>query len=268
MFAFFLILKFLQFIRTILFLIILIVVFIPQTAYCSDAVSLPDLVNFLQKPSEVLYNNYKLLFIVLLTITSAIRILFKDSKTIISCISEWIVLHARPQIDNVPGNGDEKIDRKLNSQAFQYYSCFISHSTIDKKFLDRIYADLRKKGVRCWFAPEDMKIGDKIRQRIDQSIKTHDKFLLILSENSIHSEWVEDECETAYTEERKRGNNVLFPIRIDDAVMDTNKAWAAKLKQSRNIGDFTQWQSHNAYEKAFDRLLEDLKIEDSQAPNR
>jgi len=37
-----------------------------------------------------------------------------------------------------------------------------------------------------------MKIGDEIRDRIDQSIRIHDKLLLVLSENSINSEWVGD----------------------------------------------------------------------------
>jgi hypothetical protein len=31
---------------------------------------------------------------------------------------------------------------------------------------------------------------------------------------------------------------VLFPVRVDDAVMETKKAWAGKLRRSRNIGDF------------------------------
>ena len=48
-------------------------------------------------------------------------------------------------------------------------SCFISYSSKDQDFADCLYADLQNKGVRCWFAPEDMKIGDKIRDRIDKA---------------------------------------------------------------------------------------------------
>jgi hypothetical protein len=43
--------------------------------------------------------------------------------------------------------------------------------------------------------------------------------------------------------------------------MDTEKAWAAKLRRSRHIGDFTNWKDHDSYQKAFDRLLRDLKAE-------
>jgi uncharacterized protein YjbI with pentapeptide repeats len=151
----------------------------------------------------------------------------------------------------------------LTGQTFQYYSCFISHSTNDKEFADRIYADLRNEGVRCWFAPEDMKIGDKILDSIDRSIRIRDKLLLILSEESIGSEWVEDEVNTAFEEERKRKTIVLFPIRLDNSVMDTDEAWAAKLR-NRHIGDFTNWKNHNDYLAAFKRLLRDLQIKKNE----
>ena len=53
---------------------------------------------------------------------------------------------------------------------------------------------------------------------LDQSIRLHDKLLLILSRHSIGSEWVEDEVTTAFEEERKRGKTVLFPVRLDNTV--------------------------------------------------
>jgi uncharacterized protein YjbI with pentapeptide repeats len=149
----------------------------------------------------------------------------------------------------------------LTKQAFQYYSCFISHSTKDKKFANRIYADLRNKGVRCWFAPEHMKIGDRILNSIDRSIRIMDKLLLILSEKSIGSEWVEDEVTTAFEEELKRKKTVLFPIRLDNSVMHTDEAWAAKLRY-RHIGDFTNWKNHDEYSATFKRLLRDLQTKE------
>ena len=41
----------------------------------------------------------------------------------------------------------------------EFYSCFISYASRDQEFAERLYADLQSKGVRCWFAPEDMKNG-------------------------------------------------------------------------------------------------------------
>jgi hypothetical protein len=91
----------------------------------------------------------------------------------------------------------------------------------DQKFANRLYADLQNKGVRCWFAPHDMPIGGKIRDEIDAAIKLRDKVLLVLSEHSIKSKWVEDEVDGAFEEEQKRDHVVLFPIRLDNDVLTT-----------------------------------------------
>jgi hypothetical protein len=146
----------------------------------------------------------------------------------------------------------------LLSQPIQYYSCFISYSSSDDEFAKRIHADLQNNGVRCWFAPHDLPIGGKILDEIDAAIRLRDKVLLILSEHSIGSDWVEDEVKKAYEEERRRGQAMLFPIRLDDTVMETREAWAAKLRADRNIGDFRQWKNHDRYREVFERVLRDL----------
>lgn len=149
----------------------------------------------------------------------------------------------------------------LLNQPIQFYSCFISYSGEDEEFVHRLHADLQNKGVRCWFAPEDMKIGDRILDTIDEAIRLRDKVLLVLSENSLSSDWVEDEVTKAFSEERRRKQTVLFPIRIDAAVMEAGEAWAAKLRDNRHIGDLSKWKVHDAYQKGFDRLLRDLRVE-------
>jgi uncharacterized protein YjbI with pentapeptide repeats len=145
----------------------------------------------------------------------------------------------------------------LMEQAIQTYSCFISFSAKNQDFADRLYADLQNNGIRCWFAPLDLRIGEDILHGIDQAIRVREKVVLILSEESIASGWVQDEVTTAFEEERKRKETVLFPIRIDDAVMDAAEPWAAKLR-ARNIGDFRGWKDHDTYKKAFARVLRDL----------
>jgi hypothetical protein len=147
----------------------------------------------------------------------------------------------------------------LTRKGIKYYSCFISYSHKDDDFAKRLHNDLQAKGVRCWFAPHDMKIGDKIRPTIDDSIRLHDKLLLILSEHSVESDWVEHEVEHALDLERERKKTSLFPVKIDDTIMESTTGWAGNVKRQRHIGDFTQWKQHDAYQAAFDRLLRDLK---------
>jgi hypothetical protein len=149
----------------------------------------------------------------------------------------------------------------LLSQPNQLYSVFISYSSKDKGFARRLHADLQNRGVRCYFALEDMKIGDCIEATIDTAIRRLDKLLLILSATSVTSAWVRKEVRTALAKEERDGRTVLFPVRIDDAVMDTTEQWADDIKRTRHIGDFTRWKEHDAYTKALERLLRDLRVE-------
>ena len=161
------------------------------------------------------------------------------------------------------GLPDNLIDHlpSLLDRAIQFYSCFISYSSKDQAFVEQLHADLQAKGVRCWFAPHDMAIGAKILDAIDQAIQLRDKVLLVLSEGAIASDWVEGEVTRALEEECERKRPLLFPIRIDDTVLETEEAWARMLRGQRNIGDFTRWKDHDAYQKALERLLRDLKVE-------
>jgi len=149
----------------------------------------------------------------------------------------------------------------LTNSAIDFYSCFISHSSKDQVFAERLFADLQGNNVRCWYAPHHMEIGAPILNEIDSAIRLHDKLLLILSENSVGSRWVEHEVLSATSKEyqQERDARTLFPIRLDDAVMDTNVQWARNLKETRHIADFTGWKDHDRYKVAFDRLLRDLK---------
>jgi hypothetical protein len=41
-------------------------------------------------------------------------------------------------------------------------------------------------------------------------------------------------------ERRAHGETVLFPIRLDDAVMQSNRAWAADVRRTRYIRGLSQ----------------------------
>ncbi len=43
--------------------------------------------------------------------------------------------------------------------------------------------------------------------------------------------------------------------------METEESWAAEIRRTRHIGDFSQWKDHDVYQQAFECLLRDLKVE-------
>jgi hypothetical protein len=157
----------------------------------------------------------------------------------------------------------------LTGKAFEYYSCFISYSTRDQAFAQRLHADLQQQGVRCWFAPEDVAGGKKLYDQIDQAIRMHDKLLLVLSEHSIGSQWVMTEIRRTRKAELRDGRQKLFPIRLVGMTIlkewecfdaDAGKDLAVEVREY-HIPDFSNWENHAAYQPAFDRLLRDLKAE-------
>ena len=152
-----------------------------------------------------------------------------------------------------------KIIELRSDPAIQFHSCFISYSSKNDDFARKLHDSLQNKGVRCWFAPEDLKIGDKIRHAIDDAIRLHDKLLLILSQPAIESGWVEYEADRALSRELIDKRTILFPVRVDDSVFDVDEGWALHIKEDRHIGDFRAWKDHDAYQASFKRLLRDLK---------
>lgn len=157
--------------------------------------------------------------------------------------------------------------KSLVGRPFEFYSCFISYSSRDQEFAERLHADLQDKGVRCWFAPHDIQGGRKLHEQIDQAIRVYERLLLILSAHSMQSEWVKTEIAKARQREVQEQWQVLFPVRLVsfEAVRDwecfdadTGKDSAREIREYF-IPDFSNWKNHDAYQVAFQRLLRDLK---------
>jgi uncharacterized protein YjbI with pentapeptide repeats len=165
--------------------------------------------------------------------------------------------------------------RSLVGKAIEFYSCFISYSTKDQEFADRLHADLQNNAVRCWFAPHDIQGGRKVHEQIDEAIRVYDRLLLILSEHSMNSNWVKTEISKARKRESREKRQMLFPVRV--VSFDTLRDWecfdadtgkdSAREIREYHIPDFSNWKDHNSYKAAFDRLLRDLKAK-ADTPGR
>jgi hypothetical protein len=157
-------------------------------------------------------------------------------------------------------------------QAIQFYSCFISYSTRDEEFARRLYSRMRDEKLRVWFAPEDVKGGQKLYEQIERAIQLHDRLLIVLSERSLQSKWVMTEIRRARKVELKENRRKLFPIRLVD--YETLQAWecfdadtgedlATEVRQYF-IPDFSNWKDHDAFEREFQKLLRALRDEEAR----
>jgi TIR domain/Pentapeptide repeats (8 copies) len=141
---------------------------------------------------------------------------------------------------------------------FQYFTCFISYSTKDKHFVEILYQDLRKAGVLCWYAPEKLKTGQKFPAYITEAVQSREKMLIVLSKHSLKSDWVKKEVGLARQKEGNGKREVLLPVCLDNAHLNSPTDWAAAIRKQRHIKSFENWQQPSRYQEMLKGLLNDL----------
>lgn len=52
--------------------------------------------------------------------------------------------------------------RTLRERPVRFYSCFISYSSKDQRFCNRLHSDLQANGIRTWYFPEDARWGGSV----------------------------------------------------------------------------------------------------------
>ncbi len=91
---------------------------------------------------------------------------------------------------------------------------FISYSLMDREFVDRLAKHLESAGMRAFFASRDINAGDSIPGEINKALETCDRFVLVLSPNSVQSRWVQLEIDAIITMELREERSLLIPVLV------------------------------------------------------
>jgi hypothetical protein len=159
----------------------------------------------------------------------------------------------------------------LIGDGIQFFSCFISYSSLDKPFAVRLHDSLQSKGIRCWLDQKQLFPGDDISRELEQGIYLWDKFLLCASKNSLTSWWVEDEIKTTLQKERalrkERGKPVhkLIPLNLDGYMFtdEWDLGILAKEIRSRVAADFRDWENSSSnFDKQVDLVIKALRADE------
>lgn len=78
---------------------------------------------------------------------------------------------------------------------------FISYSSKDKIFAEKLSRDLLKLDLDVWLDKWEIKVGDSLISKISSGLSESDYLIIILSNNSILSEWVNRELNYSLLEE-------------------------------------------------------------------
>lgn len=160
-------------------------------------------------------------------------------------------------------------DKTLYSEKLNFHSCFISHSSMDIEFVEKLNETLRLSGVHVWYAPEDLLPGKKLHDQIKKAIKSFDRFLIILSKNSMESDWVTTEIRDARKREKDENRQVLFPVSLvpikdikkwECFDADSGRDLAVEIREYF-IPDFSEWKNEKIYKKCVNKLLGGLQAD-------
>jgi len=93
---------------------------------------------------------------------------------------------------------------------------FISHSSIDKDFANRLSVGLKQQGIEVWLDSEKMQVGDSLLTEISAGLKGANYIVVVLSKNALQSEWVNRELEIAINREIEERRMLVLPALLED----------------------------------------------------
>lgn len=94
---------------------------------------------------------------------------------------------------------------------------FLSHSSADTPFARRLSESLKAAGHRVWFDETEVRSGDKLLDKLQAGLSQSRFLALLLSKDSLGSEWVKEEWQAKWMEEKTTKRYAILPIKIDDA---------------------------------------------------
>lgn len=139
----------------------------------------------------------------------------------------------------------------LESSDMEYSkTIFMSHSSKDKFFVRNLSERLQSYGIKVWLDEAEINIGDSLTEKIAKAIDSTDYVGVILSHNSINSEWVQRELQIALQKEIKGKKVVVLPILIE-------KVEIPLFLRDKLYADFTNPEN---FDRELSKLLKTLGI--------
>lgn len=96
---------------------------------------------------------------------------------------------------------------------------FISYSHADKAFVDKLAKQLVARKVNVWLDRWEMHVGESIIDKIQKAITDASSLLVILSPESVESEWCKKELNSGLIRELEERRIVVLPVLVRDCTI-------------------------------------------------
>ncbi|MEA3387120.1 MAG: DUF1883 domain-containing protein [Patescibacteria group bacterium] len=137
-------------------------------------------------------------------------------------------------LSSIPSLVQDNTPPSITSNS-QVHDVFISHASEDKDEIVRPLADaLTKEGLNVWYDEFTLRIGDSLRQKIDQGLANSKVGLVVLSSDFISKGWTNYELDGIVTR-TVSGEQILLPIWHNitkQQVVDFSPSLADKVARS------------------------------------
>ena len=128
-------------------------------------------------------------------------------------------------------------------------SVFLCHSSKDKPFVRSLASRLTAKGIKVWLDEAEINIGDSLSEKIGSAINEMSFFVIILSNNSISSQWVKRELQATVQKELAEKRVVILPLMLHKVDIPT-------FLRDKKYADF---MDIDKFDESFEQLLTVLK---------
>ncbi|HTW83087.1 MAG TPA: toll/interleukin-1 receptor domain-containing protein [Candidatus Sulfotelmatobacter sp.] len=98
------------------------------------------------------------------------------------------------------------------TSAGQRWDLFINHASEDKQFTDQLYDALKAEGVEVWYDKSVVKMGDSLRQKIEEGLARSRFGVVVLSPSFLNKRWAQAELSALFGMQMADGRPRILPI--------------------------------------------------------
>ena len=141
---------------------------------------------------------------------------------------------------------------------------FLSHSSADNVLAKKIYRFLRDQAVSVWFDRVELRPGDSLMAKIASGITSSDILLVLVTENSKKSPWVEKELAIALTKEVNGTGPKVIPILLTSCEIPTilaDKIWIPIDQEGAGFAEIIPTIFRDSYILDLDLRSENLGLD-------
>jgi uncharacterized protein YjbI with pentapeptide repeats len=178
-------------------------------------------------------------------------------------LQPWEILQSKMYNPEISPADIAEIQNQIfqeRSKGYFFGGIFISYSRDNEAFVKLMYKRLVKEGANVWLDTKNLIAGD-LEHQVQKAIRMNDIVLLVLSESSVKSDWVDAELEWTLKQEKDKNKSVVCPVALDDSWKETiTHAGHWRQLKKKVILDFSEWENEKAFEENITKLLEGLKV--------